>query len=97
VCGEAVNGNDAISQTEQLAPIQPQSIWQCRIQTAPEIVAISPLRGMPALTVQQVSAGLARAAREARFRGVVTKSSGSEVVVAVEIFFAKGTFFDIEG
>lgn len=101
VCGEAANGNDAIAQTEQLAPdlaiIDLAMPNKNGIEAAREIFAISPLTPMLLLTVQQVSAELARAAREAGFRGAVTKSSGSEVVMAVETLLGKGTFFDIEG
>jgi DNA-binding NarL/FixJ family response regulator len=101
VCGEAANGNDAIAQTEQLAPdlaiIDLAMPNKNGIEAAREIFAISPLTPMLLLTVQEVSAELARAAREAGFRGAVTKSSGSEVVMAVETLLGKGTFFDIEG
>jgi DNA-binding NarL/FixJ family response regulator len=101
VCGEAANGNDAIAQTEQLAPdlaiIDLAMPNKNGIEAAREIFAISPLTPMLLLTVQQVSAELARAAREAGFRRAVTKSSGSEVVMAVETLLGKGTFFDIEG
>jgi DNA-binding NarL/FixJ family response regulator len=101
VCGEAANGNDAIAQTEQLTPdlaiIDLAMPNKNGIEAAREIFAISPLTPMLLLTVQQVSAELARAAREAGFRGAVTKSSGSEVVMAVETLLGKGTFFDIEG
>jgi DNA-binding NarL/FixJ family response regulator len=101
VCGEAANGNDAIAQTEQLAPdlaiIDLAMPNKNGIEAAREIFPISPLTPMLLLTVQQVSAELARAAREAGFRGAVTKSSGSEVVMAVETLLGKGTFFDIEG
>jgi DNA-binding NarL/FixJ family response regulator len=101
VCGEAANGNDAIAQTEQLAPdlaiIDLAMPNKNGIEAAREIFAISPWTPMLLLTVQQVSAELARAAREAGFRGAVTKSSGSEVVMAVETLLGKGTFFDIEG
>jgi DNA-binding NarL/FixJ family response regulator len=101
VCGEAANGNDAIAQTEQLAPdlaiIDLAMPNKNGIEAAREIFAISPLTPMLLLTVQQVSAELARAAREAGFRRAVTKSSGSEVVMAVETLLGKSTFFDIEG
>jgi DNA-binding NarL/FixJ family response regulator len=101
VCGEAANGNDAIAQREQLAPdlaiIDLAMPNKNGIEAAREIFPISPLTPMLLLTVQQVSAELARAAREAGFRGAVTKSSGSEVVMAVETLLGKGTFFDIEG
>jgi DNA-binding NarL/FixJ family response regulator len=101
VCGEAANGNDAIAQTEQLAPdlaiIDLAMPNKNGIEAAREIFALSSLTPMLLLTVQAVSAELARAAREAGFRRAVTKSSGREVVMAVETLLGKSTFFDIEG
>jgi hypothetical protein len=44
-----------------------------------------------------VSAELVRAAREAGFRGAVTKGSGREVVMAVETLLDKGTMFEASG
>jgi DNA-binding NarL/FixJ family response regulator len=101
VCGEADNGNDAVAQTEELAPdlaiIDLAMPDKNGIEAAREIFAQYPATAMLLLTVQEVSAELARAAREAGFRGAVTKSSGSEVVIAVETLLGKGTFFAIEG
>lgn len=101
VCGEAANGNDAVVQTEQLAPdlaiIDLAMPDKNGIEATREIFAHSPLTTMLLLTVQEVSAELARAAREAGFRGAVTKASGSEVVIAVETLLGKGTFFVVEG
>jgi DNA-binding NarL/FixJ family response regulator len=100
VCGEAANGNDAVAKTEQLAPdlaiIDLAMPDKNGVEAAREIFAASPLTPMLLLTVQEVSAELARAAREAGFRGAVTKGSGSEVVMAVETLLDKGTFFSSE-
>jgi len=101
VCGEAANGNDAVTKTEQLAPdmaiIDLAMPNKNGVEAAREIFALSPLTPMLLLTVQEVSAELARAAREAGFRGAVTKGSGSELVTAVDTLLGKGTFFSIEG
>jgi DNA-binding NarL/FixJ family response regulator len=100
VCGEATNGNDAVTKTEQLTPdlaiIDLAMPDKNGVQAAREIYATSPLTRMLLLTVQEVSDELARAAREAGFRGAVTKGSGSEVVMAVETLLSNGTFFDVE-
>jgi DNA-binding NarL/FixJ family response regulator len=100
VCGEAANGNDAVAKAEQLTPdlaiIDLAMPDKNGVQAAREIYAISPLTPMLLLTVQEVSAELARAAREAGFRGAVTKGSGSEVVMAVETLLSRGTFFDVD-
>jgi DNA-binding NarL/FixJ family response regulator len=63
VCGEAANGNDAVAQTEQLAPdlaiIDLAMPDKNGIEAAREIFAQSPLTAMLLLTVQEVSAELA--------------------------------------
>jgi DNA-binding NarL/FixJ family response regulator len=101
VCGEAVNGDDAVAKTRQLAPdlaiIDLAMPGKNGVQAAREIFAISPVTAMLLLTVQDVSGELARVAREAGFRGAISKGTGSEVVVAVEALLGKGTFFDAEG
>jgi DNA-binding NarL/FixJ family response regulator len=100
VCGEASDGNDAVAKTEQLAPdlaiIDLAMPDKNGVQAAREIFAASPLTPMLLLTVQEVSMELARTAREAGFRGAVTKGSGSEVVQAVEALLGEGTFFSVE-
>jgi DNA-binding NarL/FixJ family response regulator len=101
VCGEAANGNDAVTKTEQLAPdlaiIDLAMPEKNGVEAVREIFAISPVTAMLLLTVQEVSVELARTARAAGFRGALTKGSGSEVIVAVETLLARGTFFDVEG
>jgi hypothetical protein len=47
--------------------------------------------------VQEVSSHLVELAREAGFRGAVTKSKGTEVVQAAEALFRNETFFAAEG
>ena len=100
VCGEASNGNDAVIKTEQLAPdlaiIDLAMPEKNGVEAAREIFATSSSTAMLLLTVQEVSAELARAARDAGFRGAVTKGSGREIVMAVETLLGKGTFFDVE-
>jgi len=100
VCGEATNGNDAVAKIQQLAPdlaiIDLAMPDKNGIEAARQIFASSPLTAMLLLTVQEVSAELARAAREAGFRGAVTKGSGREVVTAVETLLGNGTLFRVE-
>jgi len=101
VCGEAGNGNDAVAKIKQLAPdlaiIDLAMPDKNGMEAARQIFTISPLTAMLLLTVQEVSVELARAAREAGFRGAVTKGSGREVVMAVETLLDKGTVFQVEG
>lgn len=100
VCGEAANGNDAVTKIKQLAPdlaiIDLAMPDKNGLEAARQIFATSPLTAMLLLTVQEVSGELARAAREAGFRGAVTKGSSREVIMAVETLLDKGTLFDIE-
>src|ERR1700688_4296060 len=101
VCGEATNGNDAVAKIKQLSPdlaiIDLAMPDKNGIEAARQIFASSPLTAMLLLTVQEVSTELARAARDAGFRGAVTKGSGREVVVAVETLLNKGAMFQIAG
>jgi DNA-binding NarL/FixJ family response regulator len=101
VCGEAANGNDAVTKIKQLAPdlaiIDLAMPDKNGLEAARQIFALSPLTAMLLLTVQEVSGELARAAREAGFRGAVTKGSGREVIMAVETLLDNGTLFDVEG
>jgi DNA-binding NarL/FixJ family response regulator len=101
VCGEATDGNDAVAKIKQLSPdlaiIDLAMPDKNGIEAARQIFANSPLTAMLLLTVQEVSTELARAAREAGFRGAVTKGSGREVVVAVETVLNQGTVFKIQG
>src|SRR5579872_3840785 len=101
VCGEAANGNDAVAKIKQLSPdlaiIDLAMPDKNGLEAARQIFALSPLTAMLLLTVQEVSIELARAAREAGFRGAVTKGSGREVVIAVETLLNQGTVFEIEG
>lgn len=87
VCGEAADGRDAITKTEQLAPdvlVMDLAMPQMNgLQAAREIVKSSHLP-MLLLTVQEVSVELARQARSAGFQGVMSKSRGVEVVSGIE-------------
>lgn len=100
VCGEAANGNDAVAMINQLAPdlaiIDLAMPDKNGMEAARQIFSTSPLTTMLLLTVQEVSAELARAAREAGFRGAVTKGSGREVITAVETLLDRGTLFDVQ-
>ena len=101
VCGEAANGNDAVTKIKQLAPdlaiIDLAMPDKNGLEAARQVFAMSPLTAMLLLTVQEVSGELAGAAREAGFRGAVTKGSSREVITAVETLLDKGTLFDVEG
>ena len=97
VCGEAVNGADAVSKAGELSPdlvvldlAMPQKNG---FQAAREISKSTPTVPMLLLTVQQVSSELVHEARKAGFRGAVSKCTGSEVVKGVETLLRDGNFF----
>jgi DNA-binding NarL/FixJ family response regulator len=97
VCGEAVNGADAVSKADELSPdlvvldlAMPQKNG---LQAAREISKSTPAMPMLLLTVQQVSSELVQEARNAGFKGAVSKSTGSEVVRGVETLLRDGIFF----
>lgn len=97
VCGEAVNGAEAVEKTEELSPdlvVLDLAMPQMNgLQAAREISKAAPRLPMLLLTVQQVSPELVHEARNAGFQGAVSKSTGSEVVKGVETLLQKESFF----
>jgi DNA-binding NarL/FixJ family response regulator len=97
VCGEASNGAEAIDRVEQLDPdvvvMDLGMPVMTGLQAAPEIVKAHPRLPMLLISVQEVSVQLAREARNAGYRGAVTKSSGSEVLKGIEALLRHETFF----
>ena len=97
VCGEAVNGTDAVSKVEELSPdlvVLDLAMPQMNgLQAAREISKHTPHLPMLLLTVQQVSDQLVEEARNAGFHGAVSKSTGSEVVKGVETLLQDQSFF----
>jgi DNA-binding NarL/FixJ family response regulator len=100
ICGEAVNGKDAIEQAEKLNP----DIVIMDI-TMPEMGGIEATREMtrrkPHIAVliftMHESKHLAEAVREAGARGIVLKSRAAhDLVEALETLMGGGTFFDPE-
>jgi CheY-like chemotaxis protein len=97
VCGEGVNGEDAVQKTAQLSPdvvILDLAMPQMNgLRAASEIAEQYPSVQMLLLTVQELSPELSKAARLAGFRGAVSKSTGTEVVKGVEVLLQQQTFF----
>lgn len=97
VCGEAVNGQEAVAKTRQLAPdvvVLDLAMPQMNgLQAAREICKDCPLLPMLLLTVQEVSAELVHEARNAGFQGAVSKSTGTEVVMGIETLLREQSFF----
>jgi two-component system, NarL family, nitrate/nitrite response regulator NarL len=97
VCGEASNGVEAIAGVEQLAPdivvMDLAMPVMNGLQAAPEIVRTHPKLPMLLISVQEVSKELASEARNAGYRGAVTKSGGDEVLKGIEALLRHDKFF----
>ena len=97
VCGDALNGRDAIGKAAQLTPdviVLDLAMPEMNgLQAAREISCKRPDLPMLLLTVQNVSKELTRQAAHAGFRGAVSKSTGSEVVRGIETLLQNRNFF----
>jgi DNA-binding NarL/FixJ family response regulator len=97
VCGDAQDGHEAVRKVSQLRPdvlVLDLAMPEMNgLQAAREISQRSPALPMLLLTVQQVSRELNAEAAHAGFKGVVSKSTGSEVVKAIEVLLQRQKFF----
>jgi DNA-binding NarL/FixJ family response regulator len=97
VCGDALDGQDAIGKTAELAPdvvvLDLAMPHMNGLQAAREISRQRPDLPMLLLTVQSVSKELTTEAAHAGFRGAVSKSTGSEVVRGIEMLLKRQKFF----
>ena len=97
VCGDAGNGAEAIEKVEQLEPdvvvMDLGMPVMTGLQAAPEIGKAHPRLPMLLISVQEVSNQLAWEARNAGYRGAVTKSSGTEVLKGIEALLRHEMFF----
>jgi DNA-binding NarL/FixJ family response regulator len=97
VCGDALNGQEAIDKAGQLSPdVIVLDLAMPRMngfQAAKEISRNMPDVPILLLTVQQVSHELTKEALHAGFKGAVSKSTGSEVVRAIEVLLKHRSFF----
>ena len=97
VCGEAVNGVEAVEKVELFVPdlaiLDLGMPIMNGVDAAREITRLHPQLPLLLVSVQELSPQLAEAARDAGFKGAVTKSSGHEVVEAVEALFKSQLFF----
>jgi DNA-binding NarL/FixJ family response regulator len=99
VCGAVANGQNAVMRVADLNPdvvILDLAMPQMNgLQAAQEISARFPLLPLLLLTVQEVSSELMKAAQKAGFSGAVSKSTGAEVVKAVEALLRERSFFTL--
>jgi DNA-binding NarL/FixJ family response regulator len=97
VCGDAYDGKDAIGKAEELSPdviVLDLAMPQMNgFQAARAITLAHPDVPLLLLTVQQLSKELTREAQLAGFKGAVSKSTGSEVVRAIESLLSHQSFF----
>ncbi len=97
VCGEAVNGQDAVLKARELRPdlvVLDLAMPQMNgLQAAKEIGRVNPKLPMLLLTVQEVSAELISEARKVGFQGAVSKSSVADVVTGVETLLGEHSYF----
>ena len=97
VCSEAVDGVDAVSKVAQFVPdLAILDLGMPRMngfQAAREIAKVNPSLPMLLISVQQLSKQMVEAAREAGFKGAVTKVRGTEVVEGVEAALKGNQFF----
>lgn len=100
VCGEAVNGVEAVEKTDLFTPdlaiLDLGMPIMNGVQAAREIAKTNPRLPMLLISVQEVSCQLVEAARDAGFKGAVTKSRGHEIVEAVEARVNNEFFFGPE-
>jgi DNA-binding NarL/FixJ family response regulator len=97
VCGEAVDGVDAVQKVMQLAPdlvILDLSMPKMNgLDSGREIAKINPELPMLLVTVQQIEGPALLDICDAGFKGAVTKENGAEVVQGVEALLAGDFFF----
>ena len=98
VCADASDGHDAVDKAAQLKPdvaVLDLAMPEMNgFQAAKEISKKNPDLPMLLFTVQQVSKELTMQARNAGFRGALSKNTGSEVVHAIEKLLAHQNFFE---
>ena len=97
VCGDAHDGQDAVGKAAELKPdvvVLDLAMPQMNgFEAARAISRKSPELPILLLTVQQLSKELTREAQHAGFKGAVSKSTGSEVVRAIESLLSNHSFF----
>jgi DNA-binding NarL/FixJ family response regulator len=97
VCGEASNGVEAIEGVDQFEPdivvMDLAMPVMNGLQAGPEIAKAHPGLPMLLISVQEVSQQLAWEARNAGYRGAVTKSGGDEVLKGIEALLRHEMFF----
>jgi DNA-binding NarL/FixJ family response regulator len=101
ICADASDGKDAIEKAAQLHPdlivLDLAMPVMNGLQAAERLSKEFPNTPLLLISVQQITNQLEQTARRAGFKGAVTKSSGAEVLTAVEALLRSESFFAIEG
>jgi len=101
VCGDAQTGQDAVGKAAELSPdviVLDLAMPEMNgLQAARSISRSAPEVPILLLTVQQMSRELTKEAVNAGFKGAVSKSTGSEVVKAIEVLLRHQSFFQPAG
>ena len=97
VCAEAVNGMDAVAKANVCTPdVVVMDLAMPRmngLEAARQISQATPGLPMLLLTVQELSNQLLLDARNAGFRGAISKSTGTEVVRGVQALLRSEMYF----
>jgi DNA-binding NarL/FixJ family response regulator len=97
VCAEAVNGLDAVAKANHCTPdVVVMDLAMPRmngLEAARRISQATPGLPMLLLTVQELSNQLLQEARNAGFRGAISKSTGTEVVKGIQALLRSETYF----
>ena len=100
MCGEAVNGVEAVEQvarvTPDLAILDLGMPQKNGIEAARAISQLNPKLPLLLISVQEMSDQLVEAAMEVGFRGAITKSRGREIVQGVDAILHNRYFFQRE-
>jgi DNA-binding NarL/FixJ family response regulator len=97
VCGEAIDGRDAINRVRETAPdvilLDFQMPVMNGLQAAREIVKLRPGVQILLCTLH-ISRTLVREAQSAGIRGTVAKGESDQIVQGIEALLRHETFFD---
>src|SRR5215471_16443745 len=100
VCDEAADGLEAVTKAEQWKPevviLDLAMPVMNGFQAAERLSRTCPSTALLLISVQQVTREVERSAREAGFKGALTKANGAEVVAAVEALLRGESFFIID-
>jgi DNA-binding NarL/FixJ family response regulator len=100
ICEEAADGLEAVTKTEECKPdvviLDLAMPVMNGFQAAERLSRTCPNVLLLLISVQQVTRQVEQSARQAGFKGALTKANGGEVVAALEALLRGETFFLID-